>query len=152
MFNKDDAKEKFDNFLFLMDDQLEAVESEAQERAIPLTVDMDSLENLEKLFFQVTKDCSEEEKQGWIVTFARYLGEIVRGTFDGKWHLSLEDPKNIFFNTPVIINHTQIENLQFSPIFTIRALSLRKKSGLLRQIIMADIKPRELNIAHLEEK
>lgn len=152
MFNKDDAKEKFDNFLFLMDEQLDAVESEAQERGIPLAVDMDSLENLEKLFFQVTEDCSVEEKQGWIVTFARYVGEIVRETFDGNWHLSLEDPKNIYFNTPVIVNHAQIENLQFSPIFAMRALSLRKKSGLLRQIIMADIKPRELNIDHLEEK
>jgi hypothetical protein len=113
---------------------------------------MGSLENLERLFFQVTENCSEDEKQGWIVTFARYVGEIVRETFNGKWHLSLEDPKNIYFNTPVIINHTKIENLQFSPIFAVRALSLRKKSGLLRKIVMADIKPRELNIDHLEEK
>ena len=152
MFNKDEAKEKFDNFLFIMDDQLEAVESEAEKRDIPIAVDMGSLENLERLFFQVTENCSEDEKQGWIVTFARYVGEIVRETFNGKWHLSLEDPKNIYFNTPVIINHTKIENLQFSPIFAVRALSLRKKSGLLRKIVMADIKPRELNIDHLEEK
>ncbi|USX29540.1 hypothetical protein NHH73_15110 [Oxalobacteraceae bacterium OTU3CINTB1] len=152
MFGKDEAKEKFDDFLLIMDDQLEAVDSEAGKRDIPLAVDMECLENLEKLFFQVTENCSEDEKQGWIVTFSRYVGEIVRETFNGKWNLSLEDPKNIYFNTPVIINHTRIENLQFSPIFAMRALSLRKKMGLLRKIIMADIKPRQLNIDHLEEK
>ena len=152
MLNNDKAKDKFDHFLFIMDDQLEAVESEAEKRNIPLALDMASLENLEELFFQVTEDCSTDEKQGWVVTFARYVGEIVRETFDGKWHLSGEDPRNIYFDTPVIINHTKIENLQFSPIFAVRAVSLRNKRGLLRSIIMADITPRELNIDHLEEK
>jgi hypothetical protein len=135
-----------------MDDQIEAVESEAEKRGIPLDLDIENLENLEKLFFQVTESCTEYEKQGWIVTFARYVGEIIRLSFGGKWHLSLEDPKNIYFNTPVIIDHTSIDGLEFSPIFAMRALSLRRKSGLLRKIIMADIKPRELNIDYLEEK
>lgn len=152
MIEKKDAKEKFDNFLFIMDDQIEAVEAEAEKKDIPLTLTMDSLENLEELFFQVTEHCGEDEKQGWIVTFARYLGEIVRLTFDGNWHLSWDDPKNIYFNTPVIINHTKIKDLEFSPIFAMRALSLRKKKGLLRKIVMADIQPRELDIDYLEEK
>ena len=152
MFEKAEAEEVFDNFLFIMDDQIETLELEAEKRDISLDLDMENLENLEKLFFEVTKNCTEDDKQGWIVTFARYVGEIVIASFGGKWHLSLDDPKDIYFNTPVIINHTDIDNLEFSPLFAMRALSLRKKSGLLRKIIMADIKPREVDIDYLEEK
>lgn len=152
MIDIDEAREKFDNFLMIMDDQLEAIEAEARSRGIALELTIDSLENLEKLFFDVTKNSSEEEKQGWIVTFSRYLGEIARVNYSGEWKLSLEDPKNVHYNTPVIINHTKMQGLEFSPIHAMRALSLRKKIGMLRQILMADIQPRRLGIDHLEER
>lgn len=152
MINIAEAKEKFDDFLMIMDDQLETLQEEAENKNIILEPTMDGLENLEKLFFEITKSADEEEERGWIVTFARYLGEIVRTTYYGKWHLSLDDPKNLYYNTPVIVNHTKVEGLEFSPIYAMRALSIRKKNGLLRKIVMADIKPRELEIDHLEEK
>ena len=146
-----DEKSNFEKFLSLMDDQLEAVENEANKRGLPIDLAMDSLENLEKTFLSVINDCTEEEKDGWIITFARYIGEIVRICFSGQWHLSSDDPKNIYYNTPVIVNHTKIAGLEFSPIFAIRALSIRKRKGLLRQIIMADVAPTPLNIDYLRE-
>lgn len=146
-----DDRDNFEKFLILMDDQLEAVENEANKRGLPVDLAMDSLENLEKTFLSVINDCTEEEKDGWIVTFARYIGEIVRICFNGQWHLSSDDPKNIYYNTPVIVNHTQVEGLEFSPIFAIRALSIRKRIGILRQIIMADVAPVPLNIEYLRE-
>lgn len=152
IFNVKEAREKFDDFLLIMDDPIEMIEAEAKKKNICLVLDMKSLENPEELFFQVIGSCDDDGKLGWMVSFARYLGEIVITSFHGNWQLSLDDPKDIYFNTPVIVNHATFDNLQFSPIFAIRALSLRRKNGLLRQIIMADITPRELNIDHLEEE
>lgn len=144
-------KDDFDKFLILMDDQLDTVEVEANKRGFSINLTMESLENLEKTFLSVVADCTDDEKDGWIVTFARYVGEIVRICFNGKWHLSSDDPTNIYYNTPVIINHTTIDGLEFSPIFAVRALSIRKRLGLLRQIIMADVAPVPLDIDYLRE-
>ena len=99
----------------------------------------------------IIEDCTKEENDGWIVAFARYIGEIVRIRFNGQWHLSSDSPEDVYYNTPVIVNHTEIERLEFSPTFAIRALSIRKRIGLLHQIIMADIEPIPLEIEHLRE-
>lgn len=152
MIDTTKAKEDFDNFLFTMDDQLEAIEAEARDRGINIELTVDSLENLESLFFALAEKSNDDERESLIVSFARYVGEIVRTTYNGRWHLPLDDPKNINYNLPVIIGHTPIPELEFSPIFALRALWLRKKRGLLRQIIMADIKPPTLDIDSLEEK
>ncbi|WBS04786.1 hypothetical protein OU994_11155 [Pseudoduganella sp. SL102] len=139
------AKEAFDNFLFIMEDRLEAIEAEGEKHGISLEPTMDSLEKLELLFFKLSENITEDERNSLIVSFARYVGEIVRITYNGKWHLSLADPKNIYYNYPVLIGHTPIDGLAFSPIHTMRVVWLRKKQGLLRRIIMADIKPRDFH-------
>jgi len=144
-------RDNFENFLILMDDQLEAVENESNKRGFSIDLTINSLENIEKLFLSIIKDCTEEETEGWIAAFARYVGEIVRIRFSGQWHLSSDSPKDVYYNTPVIVNHTKIKGLAFSPIFAIRALSIRKRIGLLHQIIMADIEPVPLEIEHLRE-
>lgn len=146
------AKADFDDFLFSMDDQLEALEAEAEKRGVSLDVGIDSLEALENLFFLLTDSSDNDERDSLIVTFARYVGEIVRETYQGKWALSLDDPKSIYFNMPVIVNHTSIPGIEFSPIHAMRALSLRRKHGLLRKIINASVQPRELGIDNMEEK
>jgi hypothetical protein len=87
-----------------------------------------------------------------IVYFGRYLGEIVRTNYGGKWHLSLDDPKNVNFNTPVIIGHTPIEGLEFSPIRTMRAFALKRQPGMLSRAINADINPRPIDLSDLIEE
>lgn len=144
-------RDNFEHFLILMDDQLEAVENESNKRGFSIDLTMNSLENIEKVFLSIIEDYTEEETDGWIAAFARYIGEIVRIRFDGQWHLSSDSPKDVYYNTPVIVNHTEIEGLEFSPIFAIRALSIRKRIGLLHQIIMTDIEPVPLEIEHLRE-
>lgn len=50
MLNKKEALDQFDDFLMIMDDQLEALEEEAEKRGIELDCSNESLHNLEKLF------------------------------------------------------------------------------------------------------
>lgn len=148
----EDEREKFDRFIFIMEDQLEALEEKAESYGIHLTRELDSLEKLEHFFDEMTINLSKEEKNELSVTFGRYLGEIVRETFGGKWHLPLENPKNINFNTPVIVGHTKIDGLEFPALSVMHAYSLRKKPGLLRKAVMSQIEPKAVDIDHLEEK
>lgn len=145
-------REKFDHFIFIMEDQLEALEEKAESFGYTLTRDMSSLETLEEFFDKLTANLSKEEKNELSITFGRYLGEIVRETFGGKWHLPLDDKKNVNFNTPVIVGHTNIDGLEFPALGVMHAFSLRKKAGLLRRAIMSQIEPKAVEIDHLEEK
>jgi hypothetical protein len=144
--------EKFDNFLMIMDDQLEALEDKADDYGITLTREPESFEKLESLFDKMTEGVDKETKTDFIITFGRYLGEIVRESFGGKWVLPLNDPKNINFNNPVIVGHGPTANVQFAPISVMHAYSLRRRAGLLRTAAMSQVKPKPLDIDHMEEK
>jgi hypothetical protein len=143
---------KFDHFLMIMDDQLEAFEDKAKDYGIALTREPESFDKLESLFDKMTEGADKEIKTNLVITFGRYLGEIVRESFGGKWELPLGDPRNINFNTPVIIGHTAAAGVQFSPISVMHAYSLRKRAGLLRTAAMSQVKPQPPDIDHMEEK
>ncbi|HWV16512.1 MAG TPA: hypothetical protein VN030_13855 [Cellvibrio sp.] len=151
-FNKKEAADKFDNFLMIMDDQLAHLKEEAEKHNIILDGSLSDIEKLEELFDVMSEGCNTDEKNGLIVYFARHLGEIVKSNYGGKWVIQLNDEKNINFNEPVIVDHCPIEGLEFAPISTMRAYSLRKKKGTLRRAIEADINPHIIDLNHLIEE
>lgn len=146
------ACEEFDDFLVVMDDQLDRLEDKASGHGVQLDLTMNSLENLESLFFTLADNADEDRRESLIVTFARHVGEIVRISYGGQWKLSLDDPRNVYYSLPVIAGHTAMLDLEFSPIDAMHAVWLRRRPGLLRQIIMADIEPVDLDIDHLVEE
>jgi len=152
MFKKDDALEKFDQFLMIMDEQLDALTEEAASRNIDLDFSLDSLSKLEGLFLIMSENIDKDKKNSLIVFFARYLGEIVRTNYGGKWHLPLDDPKNVNFNTPVIVGHSTMEGLEFAPIGVMRGFSLRKRLGMLKTAIDADVSPIIIDLSGLLEE
>eukprot|EP01041_Mallomonas_annulata_P032514 gene32514-55005_t len=79
--------EKFDHFLMIMDDQLESLERLANGFGINISRDADSFEKLELLFDMVTEGIDSDAKSEFLVTFGRYLGEIVCETYGGHWTL-----------------------------------------------------------------
>lgn len=150
--NKAEAQKKFDDFLMVMDDQLEALEAEAQQRGIRLDSSLGDLERLEQLFDLMSAGKSKDELAGLVVTFARHLGEVVRLTYGGKWHLPLDDDKNVNFNTPVLVGHAPMKDLEFAPLSAMRAYALRRRSGTLRRAVEADIDIKPLDLSGLVEE
>lgn len=150
--DKKQAQEVFEDFLMRMDDQLEALADEAAKRGIKLDKTLDDLERLEKLFDLMVEGADKDTRSSLIVTFARYLGEVVRIRYGGRWALPLDDEKNINFNKPVIVGHAKIEGLEFSPLTTMRAYALKKKPGMLRRAVDADIDPKPLDLSGLIEE
>lgn len=151
-FDKRKAEDDFDEFIFIMDDQLEWLEAEAERRGIHLTRNTMCFPMLESLFDLMSKGQSKDMVSRLIITFARYLGEAVRGAYGGKWTLPLDDPKNVNFNTPVITGHCSTEGLEFSPILVMRAYSIRHIKGLLKRAVDADINPSPLDLSDLIKK
>ena len=152
VFDIKQAEENFDNFLMIMDDQLENLKDTAEKHQIALDSSLRDLENLEELFDIVTKDLTKDELSKMVVFFARYLGELMINRNGGKWTLPLDNEKNINFNTPVITGHSPISGLEFSPISTMRAYALRRKKGTLKRSYDANVNPVPVDIDHLIEK
>lgn len=71
MVNIKKANEDFDDFLFKMDDQIDALSDQAERHEIQLDLTMDSLEELESLFFKLADNAYEHARESLIVTFSR---------------------------------------------------------------------------------
>ncbi|WP_175890112.1 hypothetical protein [Burkholderia cepacia] len=151
-FDRKSAEEEFDNFLMNMDDQLDWLSEKAEEHGIELSVRLDDLPKLEKLFDLLSDGQNKDYVLGLVVTFARYLGEIVRENYGGKWTLPLDDDKNVNFNTPVIVGHTPIEGLEFAPLSVMRAYALRRKPGTLQRAVEAQVDPKPVDLSGLAEE
>lgn len=147
--DKSDAEEKFEQFLILMDDQLDWLKDQAENHGISLDMSIADCDRLERLFTILTDRKDREYVAGLVVAFARHLGEIVRVQYGGRWHLSLEDERNVNFNTPVIVGHTKTEGLEFAPVSIVHAFSLRRKAGLLGRAIEAQVNPSPLDLSSL---
>ncbi|MBR8233532.1 hypothetical protein K6W26_08885 [Burkholderia sp. AU42008] len=152
VFDRKVAEEAFDDFLMIMDDQLDWLSDEAKQHGIQLTVKLDDLPKLEKLFDLMSDGKDKDYVSGLVVAFARFLGEIVRENYGGKWELPLDDEKNVNFNTPVIVGHTPVEGLEFAPLSVMRAYALRRKQGTLQRAVSAQINPTPLDLSGLAEE
>lgn len=150
--DKQKYEEDFENFLMIMDEQLEALKDDAEKHKIPLDFSLSDLSNLEDLFDLMAPSNNKEDQSGMVVLFARHLGEMVRLNYGGQWFLPLDDKKNVNFNKPVIIGHSPVKGLEFSPIFVMRAYSLRRKKGALARAVKANVDPTPVDIDHLLEK
>lgn len=87
------------------------------------------------------------------MTFGRYLGEVMRLNHHGRWHLPLDDPKNVYFNQPVIVGHRSA-GVVFAPISVMRAYAVRRKVGTVSTAFRnhADPNPNPLNLSDLAEE
>lgn len=147
------AQENFQLFLFEMDDRIELLQRNAQMLSYSLDLSLASLEPLERYLqaaIQMPETARGMDRETLIVTTARYLGELMRLVYGGKWQLSLSDPKNIHYNKPVIVGHTPDET-EFSPLGVARAFILKPRTGLFLRAVTAAVKPRALDLSDLIE-
>lgn len=147
----DEAREAFDQFLMLMDGQIEWLVTQARIHGIALDGSPESLDRLERLHDLMAATLSDDERDSLRVVFARYVGEAVRLAYGGRWTLPLDDPKDIHFNRPVIVGHSRYPLHEFSPIHAVLAYSLRRRPGLIRSIVASSVNPQILDLSDLVE-
>jgi hypothetical protein len=150
--DKEAAEQDFDDFLMIMEDQLDYLKEEAERRGIFLDSSPDDLDKLEQLFDLMSETTDKKDIPGLVVLFARHLGEIVRLNYGGKWELPLDDEKNVNFNTPVLTGHCPVEGVECAPISIMHAYSLRRKKGTLKRAVDADVNPTSIDLSDLVEE
>jgi hypothetical protein len=126
----DEELEKFEHFLFEMDDVLEEFVETASQAGFNLNYSVDSLADLERF---ITAN-SEHSDSSFNNRAARYLGEVFRKLVGGKWELCLKNPRYMYFKLPVISSYST-HSIEFCPIEVIANFKAKQEAGMLRTAV-----------------
>lgn len=122
--------DRFEQFLFEMDDVLEPFVEAAEKAGFQLDYSLDSLLALEGYYIARH---GQEDEELLINRCARYLGEVARTALGGTWRLS-SHPQGLYFKLPVITDYSD-KNLEYCPIALFRTFSRRRNLGFLRHTL-----------------
>lgn len=122
--------DKFEMFLFEMDDVLDEFVVEAEQAGYILDYSLDSLDTLERYY---TLRHGQMDEERLINRCARYLGEVFRLTVGGKWRLS-SHPRGLYFKLPILTDYSG-KNLEYCPIAIFRSFVRRPEAGPIRQTV-----------------
>lgn len=125
--------EKFEQFLFEMDDVLNRFLTDAAASGYKLDYSLTSLDELERMLLTVmSSDDSSLQNRA-----ARYLGEVFRRELGGKWSLCDKGPRYLYQGLPVITGYSE-KSIEFCPIDTVGDFVRGRKLGLFRRVIEND--------------
>lgn len=131
----EELQEKFEFFLFEMDDVLEPFMENARKRGLTLDYSLESLADLERLLTELAEEAASPDETSLLVTRAgRYLGEFFRKRYGGVWRVCLAGPKYLHHGLPVIKNYATVE-LEFAPTEIVDNFVVRRVPGLLRRAV-----------------
>jgi len=85
-----ELEEKFDNFIFNIDDYIESLEDKAEHQDLKLDLSLNSLEDLEQFILKCDISVNSDEYNDC----SAYLGEVVVQNFKGKWICNLDKENN----------------------------------------------------------
>jgi len=132
--------EKFDNFLFNLDEIVVNFKKELNNLGYNVDYTLDSVNILES--YILDNDIKIEDDDYYDASC--FLGELFRIVYYGKWKLD-DNKKSLFYNKP-IIDYNSSTGVVFSPFNTLRGVILRKQKGLLSSIIKSNVEPEETEI------
>ncbi len=145
---KEELKEKFDNFLFNLDECLAVFINKLNNKGYTLDYTIDSLDSLEKYIINEKIETNEDD----VNDSGCYFGEVVRRKYGGRWVCSLNNKDSMFYSKPVIIEHTEPEDLELSPIDDVQTLIIRPRQHHFKTIIEGHINPEEIDWAEFPDE
>jgi hypothetical protein len=124
-------REKFEYWLFEMDDVLEPLVAAAASAGYRLDYSLDSLDELEKYWLA----CGEGPADGTAANrAARYLGEVFRKQVGGTWALCDNGPRYLYNKLPVLSGYSRL-NIEFCPMAVFGGFATRAEAGSLRRAV-----------------
>jgi hypothetical protein len=141
--SRKELEEKFELFLFNMDDCLEQFEEKSSQQGYIFDYSLNSLPLIEKYIIDNNIPVDSDDYND----ISSYVGEVVRKNVKGsKWICNLDKKNNsLYYGYPVITGHTKIDGVLFSPFHLVKAFILRKKSNLFREAIESQINPQPID-------
>ncbi len=137
-----ELEEKFELFLFNMDDYLEDLMSNSKSLGYNLDLSLTSLNDLEQ--YIIVKNIQVDSDD--YIDISAYLGEVARINYRGQWICNLDKEKNsIYYGFPVIIGLCKVEDVLFSPFHLVKSFILRRKENLFLSSIISLVEPEDIN-------
>ena len=130
-FNCKDDIEKFQYFIFEMDDVLEEFVGLFNKNGFELDYSLSSLDLLENIIDSMEANANDSK---FVNRCSRYLGEVFIKELGGRWDLSLDNPDNVYFKLPIVNDYSNLD-IEFCPIAIINNYLVRKRPGLLKEAV-----------------
>jgi hypothetical protein len=146
MLNRQEAIEKHARFMSIMDEQLSWLKEQASMYAVELKYNAQDFDDVEYLIDKMSEDVPAKDIQTLYVVIGRYLGEDFRRNYGGKWEVCLEE-KSPYYGFPVIADFSNVKGYVFPPIFTVKAYTIRKKKGVIKNAVNSYINPKILDLS-----
>jgi hypothetical protein len=126
-----EEREKFEMYLFEMDDVLEPFIEDADKAGFTLDYSLDSLHRLEQHWLSRKGDADAERL---LQRSVRYFGEVFRKNVGGKWQLCDSHPNNVYFKLPIVSRYSHSQpHLEFCPLIIFTNFVNRERRGILRR-------------------
>ena len=140
-----ELEEKFENFLFNMDDYLEQLTSKASDQGIILDFSLGSLKELERYIIENNTKQTDDDYND----ISAYLGEVLVQNYGAKWHCNLDNVNNsLYYGFPVLEGHSG-KDVLFSPFHVVKAFILRQKENLFINAIKSQTDPEPIDWSKL---
>jgi len=124
-------REKFEQFLFEMDDVLDVYVGTAAAQGYALDYSLDRLAELERYW----RETGESSADGTLANRAsRYLGEVFRRRLGGTWRLCDKGPRYLYNGLPVIAGYANMD-IEFCPVEVFASFVARGEAGMLRRAV-----------------
>ncbi|CAM4012898.1 hypothetical protein SAMN06265348_101153 [Pedobacter westerhofensis] len=138
-----ELEEKFENFIFNLDEYIEHLVDKASKQGFNLNYSLKSLTDLEAYLSKNNVDKDSDD----VNDAAAYFGEVVRKNFGGSWKCSLDmEGNSMYYGKPVLSGYTESPDLELSPFETVLFYILKPKENHFLSIIENDIDPDGINL------
>lgn len=124
------ADERFQEYLFEMDDVLERFLSDLGPDGARLDYSVESLDALEEILSARTGQ-SESNDEMLINRAARYVGEVFRKNLGGVWRLCKKSKDYLYYGLPVVTEYSR-KDIEFCPSEVVRNFLRRGRKGLIK--------------------
>jgi hypothetical protein len=131
--------EKFEFYVFEMDDVLEPFVAEAKAARYNFDYSLDSLEDLERYLARAPVGA---DRSLYLNRAARYLGEVFRNVVGGHWELCLTPPNNAYFKLPIITGYSD-SGIEFCPIIMVQGYAFSPEPGKLKRVVKYHLQHRK---------
>jgi hypothetical protein len=146
--SKEELEEKFENFLFNIEDYLESIIDKANSQDYVFDYTLNSLKDVESYIIKNNTTIDDDDYND----LSAYLGEVLRLTYGGKWICNLDEINNsLYYGFPVIEGHS-VSGVLFSPFHIVRAFILRRKTNLFCEAIESQVHPQEIDWSKFSTK
>ena len=150
--DKEKIQEKFEEFMFYIDDTLDEIRQKASKQGYHLDMSLESLKDLAQFVREndVKNDPGNMDDffNSWV-----YLGEVFRLQAKGAyWTVGTENPKNLNYGLEYLTGYNTIGS-EFIPLLIMNNFSLsspdRLNNNFFYELVLKRLNPKPINLDHL---